>query len=98
MILDIFALFVIALLLGITIWLIILLGNTPGDIARKRNHPQADAITALSWIGLITMGAAWVIALVWAYYKPSEQADNLQQQIDSLKHELQQLQANGTKS
>ncbi len=98
MILDIFALFVIALLLGITIWLVILLGNTPGEIARKRSHPQADAITALSWIGLITMGVAWFIALVWAYYKPGEQAGELQQQIDSLKLELRQLQAMENKS
>ena len=52
--LDIFALLVIILLLAVVIWLVVLLGSWPGSIARKRNHPQADAITALGWIGIIT--------------------------------------------
>jgi len=97
MALDIFALAVIALLIAFGIWLIVLLGNFPGDIARKRNHPQAEAITALSWIGLIT-GIGWFIALVWAYYKPSTADSDLQQQLNDIQQQLQQLQAGGNKS
>ncbi|MBE9549726.1 MAG: DUF3302 domain-containing protein [Proteobacteria bacterium] len=95
MILDIFALIVIALLLGFTIWLVVFLGNMPGNIARKRNHPQVQAITALSWIGLITMGLGWFIAVVWAYYKPAASDSELQQQVENLESQLRQLQAGG---
>ena len=70
MVLDIFALVVIALLIGVVIWLVVLLGNMPGEIARKRNHPQAEAINILGWIGLLFGGIPWLVALVWAYTKP----------------------------
>jgi len=98
MVLDIFALIVIALLIGVAIWLVVLLGKMPGKIAQQRGHPQVDSIIALSWIGLITMGASWFIALVWAYYKPATAGADLQEQIDELKHQLKQLQAREEKS
>lgn len=98
MVLDIFALIVIALLLSFVIWLVVFLGNMPGDIARKNNHPQLQAITALSWIGLITMGIGWFIALVWAYYKPPTAAPDFQGQINDLKQQLSQLQMGGDQS
>ncbi len=97
MALDIFALAVLALLIGVGIWLVILLGNLPGDIARKRAHPQAEAITALSWIGLLT-GIGWFIAFVWAYYKPADTSAELKQQISDLKRQLQQSQTGGSES
>ena len=98
MALDIFALVVILLLLGVVIWLVVLLGNMPGEIARKRNHPQAQAITALGWIGLITMGIGWFVAIVWAYYKPDAADSDLQQRANDLEDQLQQLQAGGGES
>ena len=98
MFLDIFALVVIALLLGVVIWLVVLLGNMPGDIARKRNHPQAEAISALGWIGLITMGLSWFVAIVWAYYKPGAKGSDLQERIESLETQVQQLQPGGDES
>ena len=101
MALDIFALIVIALLIAVVIWLVVLLGNMPGDIARKRNHPQVAAITALGWIGVITMGAGWLIAIVWAYYIPGnpDTADSvLQQRIHELENQLQKIQAGGSES
>jgi hypothetical protein len=101
MALDIFALIVITLLIAIVIWLVVLLGNMPGDIARKRNHPQAAAITALGWIGVITMGLGWFVAMVWAYYIPvnPDAADSdLQQRVNDLESQLKQLQAGGSES
>ena len=105
MVLDIFALVVIALLIGVVIWLVVLLGNMPGDIARKRNHPQSDAISALGWIGLITMGLGWFIAMVWAYYKPEtstsaaqDSDQGLKQRVDELESQLRNLQAVGSES
>ena len=105
MILDVFALVVIALLIGVVIWLVVLLGNMPGDIARKRNHPQSPAISALGWIGVITMGVGWLIAIVWAYYKPEtsitveqDLEKELKQRIVDLENQLRQVQAGGSES
>jgi hypothetical protein len=101
MFLDIFALVVMLLLLGVVIWLVVLLGNIPGEIARKRNHPQTAAITALGWIGLITMGIGWFVAIVWAYYQPDSPGaagDDLQQRVKDLESQLQQIQEGGGES
>jgi Protein of unknown function (DUF3302) len=98
MVLDIFALVVIALLIGVVIWLVVLLGNMPGEIARKRNHPQAEAITALGWIGLITLGVSWFVAMVWAYYKQGAADPDLQERIEDLENRLRRLQAGGGES
>ena len=99
MFLDIFALVVIALLLAVVIWLVVLLGSWPGNIARKRNHPQAEAITALGWIGIITLGASWLVAIVWAYYIPSSVLESdLKTRVEALESQLQQARAGGSKS
>jgi len=100
MILDIFALLVIALLIGVVIWLVVLLGSWPGNIARKRNHPQAEAITALGWIGIITMGASWLVAIVWAYYIPAgtEPSAELNKRVESLENQVREMQAGGGES
>jgi len=95
MALDIFALVVIILLIGVVIWLVVLLGNLPGEIARKRNHPQADAITALGWIGLITMGVSWFVAIVWAYYRTDAADSELQQRVEDLENRIRQVPAGG---
>jgi len=46
------------------------LAAIPGKKARERDHPQADAINVLGWIGLVTGGPGWIVALVWAYTSP----------------------------
>ncbi len=98
MFLDIFALIVIAILLAAVIWLVVFLGNVPGDIARKRNHPQSEAISALGWIGLITMGVGWFVAMVWAYYKPDATDSSLQKRVDEMEDQIRQLQKEGGES
>ena len=105
MVLDIFALVVIALLIGVVIWLVVLLGNMPGDIARKRNHPQSDAISALGSIGLITMGVGWFVAMVWAYYKSDtptaddqDPDQDLEQRVMDLENQVKSMQAGGSES
>jgi amino acid transporter len=87
MALNIFALIVMFVVAAVLIWLVVLLGSLPGKIARQREHPQADAITALGWIGIITLGVAWLIAIVWAYSKPltnSGQLNDLQKRVAEL--------------
>ena len=98
MFLDIFALIVIAILLAAVIWLVVFLGNVPGDIARKRNHPQSEAISALGWIGLITMGVGWFVAMVWAYYKPDATDSSLHKRVDEMENQIKQLHEEGGES
>ena len=74
MVLDIFALIVFGVLIAVVIWLVVILGPIPGNIARKRGHPQADAINILGWFGLILGGLPWVAALVWANTLPADDA------------------------
>ena len=96
MILDIFALIVIGVLIGFVIWLVVKLGPLPGNIAKQRGHPQTDAIQVLGWIGVITLGFAWPVALVWAYTRSGEQqAQYLAQRVADLEAKLAALKSTG---
>ncbi len=90
MVLEIFALIVIGVLIAVVIWLVVLLGPLPGNVAHRRGHPQADAIRVLGWIGVVTLGPAWLAALVWAYTKPIGAA-GLSERVTALEDELGEL-------
>ncbi len=96
MILDIFALIVMGVLLAVAIALVVKLGPLPGQIARGRAHPQADAIMVLGWIGIVTLGLAWPFALVWAYTRSGDASTReLSDRIVALETELAALKAEG---
>lgn len=64
------ALFVIgATFLGILIFLL----GLPGRIAIARNHPEADAVYFMGWIGFLAV-VPWIQALIWAF-KPTDVID-----------------------
>ncbi len=67
---DYFAFVVMGVLFAAVVIIIVVLGGLPGRIATVRNHPQAGAIKAAGWISLITLGALWPIAFVWAFVQP----------------------------
>ncbi len=67
---DAFTFVVFGVLLVTAVVIIVTLGSLPGRIAAQRGHPQAKAINAASWISLVTLGALWPIALVWAFIQP----------------------------
>lgn len=64
------SLFILVALGFLGLWILLWLGGLPGKTAAQRNHPQADAINILGWVGLVFGGVGWVVALTWAYIKP----------------------------
>jgi len=96
MVLEMFALVVFAVLIAVVVLLAVKLGPMPGNIAKSRGHPQADAINVLGWIGVITLGLAWPLALVWAYTRSGEQQTAyLGERVATLEAELSALKAQG---
>ncbi len=86
---DIFALIVILVIIAAAIWIVVTLGSLPGKIAKERDHYQAEAINILGWIGILTLGISWFIAIVWAYTKPFEaEAAELRQRVEELESKL----------
>lgn len=71
--LDIFALIVLIILIAAAVAAWVLLAMMPGRIAKKRHHPQADAINVCGWWGAITLGILSPLAYIWAYTRPITQ-------------------------
>jgi len=64
---DLFAWIVLIVLVVSTVAVVISLAMLPGSIARRRNHPSAEAVNVAGWVTLFLGFALWPIALVWAY-------------------------------
>jgi len=54
---------VFGVLIGLAIW--------PGRTAKARAHPYADAVNVAGWVGILTGGLLWPLALIWAYATPA---------------------------
>ncbi|HVM74488.1 MAG TPA: DUF3302 domain-containing protein [Candidatus Saccharimonadales bacterium] len=67
--LDIFSLIVLLVIIGVFVAIILVLAWLPGNIARKRHSPWAEAINVAGWIGIVLF-PIWMLALIWAFYKP----------------------------
>lgn len=65
--LDYAAWFVLLLLAVIAIAVVFFIGNLPGSVAKKRHHPNVDAIVMGSWATLIFGVVLWPLVLMWAY-------------------------------
>ena len=52
--------------------LVLILG-LPGRIAISRNHPEAEAVNLMSWLGFLAV-VPWVQALIWSL-KPTNIID-----------------------
>ncbi len=91
--LNIFALVVLIVLFAVVLGVAALIGAAPGRIARERNHPQAEAINVCGWLGLITLGVPWIVAMVWAYTKPLPVTPDgdLGERINALEKEVRRL-------
>ena len=95
MVLSLFVLVVILILVAAVVLLAAWLGALPGRIAKARAHPQAEAINACGWLGLITLGAPWIVAMVWAYLKPRASHDELLERLERVETKLARIQNGG---
>ena len=92
MVLNILTIVVLIALVALVGIVVAYLGMLPGKIAKGRNHPQAEAINVASWLGIITAGLLWPFALIWAYYRPHEQAAAASsEKLDSLESRVEDL-------
>jgi hypothetical protein len=89
--LDYFTFVVLIVLTGAGLVAAVFLGSLPGKIAADRGHPQADAIRVAGWLGLVTMGLFFPIALIWAYTRPSgaNEIADLRQEFDGLRDRVE---------
>ena len=53
--------------------MVIFILGLPGRIAIARNHPEADAVNLMGWIGFFAV-VPWIQALIWAF-KPTDVVD-----------------------
>ena len=81
---DYFAWLVLIVIILAAVYVFVALARLPGQVARKRGHPQADAINVAGWIGLLTAGVVWVIAIIWAHMKPLVAADRDDQAAEAI--------------
>lgn len=66
MFLDYFALFLVFFVAIVLFYGIIAIHDIPYEIARRRNHPQQDAIHVAGWISLFTLHLIWPFLWIWA--------------------------------
>ena len=71
MFLNYFALGVLIFVFLVIFYGIIILHDIPYLIAKKRNHPHADAIHVAGWVSLFTLHVIWPFLWIWAtLYRP----------------------------
>ena len=74
MALKFFALLILIVLVVTALAVIWMLARLPGQIARARAHPQAEAVGVAGWCSLLLPIPLWPLAMVWAYYQPERGA------------------------
>lgn len=71
MFLNYFALGVLIFVFLVIFYGIIMIHDIPYLIAKKRNHPHADAIHTAGWVSLFTLHVIWPFLWIWAtLYQP----------------------------
>src|SRR5271170_5572620 len=67
---DWMSVFILLVMPPAAIYLFWILHILPEKAAKRRNHPQKDAIHMLCLLSLVFGGLLWPIAMLWAYVKP----------------------------
>ena len=74
MFLNYFALGVLIFVFLVIFYGIIAIHDIPYLIAKKRNHPHADAIHTAGWVSLFTLHVIWPFLWIWAtLYQPERE-------------------------
>ncbi|MEP2031246.1 MAG: DUF3302 domain-containing protein [Paracoccaceae bacterium] len=82
----------IVLLLAAVMGLVLFLMGLPGKIALKRNHPHAEAVNIMGWMGFLAV-VPWVHAFMWAFHDsatidirrfPKAEKDAVRKEIERL--------------
>ena len=58
---DIVAFVVFGAILAVGVQVVVTLGSLPGQVAKKRDHPQTAAISIASWVGIATLALGAVV-------------------------------------
>lgn len=77
MILEYVALFILIVGVTVAIYVFLFIHDIPYQIAKKRNHPQAETIHVACWLSLFTLHAIWPLVYMWAVSKPQPLAINV---------------------
>lgn len=64
--LDYFALFMLFFVSITLFYAVIVIHDIPYEIAKKRNHPQQDALHVAGWVSLFTLHILWPFLWIWA--------------------------------
>lgn len=71
MFLNYFALSVLIFVFLVIFYGVIAIHDIPYLMAKKRNHPHADAIHTAGWVSLFTLHIIWPFLWIWAtLYQP----------------------------
>lgn len=71
MFLNYFALGILFFVVVVIFYGVIVVHDIPYLIAKKRNHPHADAIHVAGWVSLFTLHVLWPFLWIWAtLYNP----------------------------
>ncbi|MBV8044706.1 DUF3302 domain-containing protein [Pluralibacter sp.] len=99
--LNYFALFILIFVFLVIFYGIIIIHDIPYEIAKRRNHPHADAIHVAGWVSLFTLHAIWPFLWIWAtLYRQDrgwgmseqEEITLLKKKLETMEHDIERLQ------
>ena len=88
MFLDYFALGLLFFVALSLFYGMIALHDIPYEIAKKRNHPQQDAIHVAGWVSLFTLHAIWPFLWIWAMLYREDRGWGFQQDLHKAGDEM----------
>ncbi|OOE96915.1 DUF3302 domain-containing protein [Salinivibrio sp. IB643] len=101
MALDYIALGMLVFVVLVIFYGVIAIHDIPYEIAKRRNHPQQDAIHVAGWISLFTLHTLWPFLWIWAtlwredrgwgFTTLKEEQHDINHQVTQLSERIEQL-------